>query len=547
MRAYPIFVPQGDAGVLVYLGSEATPETNARVRALRHSLQAEPMAGVREVLGAYATLLVQIDPTETDFASVEAWVREGLKRLDLSALPPGQVIEVPVVYGGEEGPDLGFVAEHTGLAPGEVVRRHAAGTYLCYVVGFTPGFPYLGGLDGSLACPRLDSPRLNLAPGAVGIAGSQTGLYPQGGPGGWRVIGRTPLLFYDPRRNPPALIRAGDSLRFTPVPEAEFPTLPPPLAQEAGKGRPVFKVLRPGGFTTIQDQGRFGSQDQGVPVSGALDQYALAAANLLVGNPAQAAALELTLLGPRLEALAPVRVAVCGADLGLKVDGEPAPAWRALELAPGQVVSFTGPKGGARAVLAVAGGVESPLFLGSRSTYPLGLLGAPLTAGQVIAAGPEPPAPGNPAAPPELVPSQAGELTVRVLPGPNPEYFTPQALESFYGEGYRLSERTDRRGMRLSGPALTFKPGGPTSILSEPNCPGVIQVPVGGEPIILLNEQTVGGYAKVATVISADLPLLARALPGSRLRFESVDLAEAVAAARRRRADLERLARAVAA
>lgn len=547
MVDFPSFVPQGDAGVLVRLGSGSDPALNARVRALRLSLQAGPIAGVREVLGAYATLLVQIDPTKTDFATVEAWVREGIARLDPSALPPGRVIEVPVVYGGEHGPDLAYVAEHTGLTPAEVIRRHAAGLYLCYVVGFTPGFPYLGGLEEALACPRLDSPRLDLPPGAVGIAGTQTGLYPQGGPGGWQVIGRTPLLFYDPRRDPPALVRAGDSLRFSPVERAEFPDLPQPLNQETGGGRPVLKVLHPGGFSTIQDQGRYGSQDQGVPISGALDQYALIAANLLAGNQPSAAALELTLLGPRLKALAPVRIAVCGADLGLKIDGEPVQPWQALELAQGQVVSFAGPKGGARAMLAVAGGVQAPVFLGSRSTYPLGLLGAPLRRGQVIAAGPEPPAPPNPVAPEGLVPVQGREITVRVLPGPNAEHFAPEALDSFYGRAFAVSERTDRRGMRLSGPALTFKPGGPTSILSEPNCPGVIQVPVGGEPIILLNEQTVGGYAKVACVISADLGLLARALPGDSLRFEAVSLEDAVEAARRQKRNLERLAGAVSA
>lgn len=545
MPEFPCFTAQGDTGLLVYLGDAASAEINAQVRALRAALNDQPQPGVLEVLGAYASLLVQFDSTIAGHDDMEAWVREGLAHLDLAALPPSRVIEVPVMYGGEHGPDLEFVARHTGLSTEEVIRRHSAGQYLCYVVGFTPGFPYLGGLSASLACPRLDSPRLDLPPGSVGVTGGQTGLYPQGGPGGWQVIGRTGLLFYDPRRQEPSLVRAGDELRFVPVDGQDFPDMPAPLSQEGGQGRPVFKVIRPGGFTTIQDAGRYGYQDQGVPISGALDGFALSAANILLGNDPAAAGLEISLLGPKLRALQPVRVAVCGSDLGVRVDKRPAPTWQAFSLEEGQVLEFTRPIDGARAILALAGGVAAPKFLGSRSTYPLGLLGAPLMPGQVIKAGAEPSAPAHAVTPAKLRPGMSREITVRVVPGPHDNYFTPQALEAFHGQPYTLSESTNRRGMRLLGTALAFRPGGPTSILSEPNSPGVIQVPVGGEPIILLNEQTVGGYAKVATVISADLDLLARALPGDVLRFEAVDLSQAAEAARRRARRLQHLSQAV--
>ncbi len=540
------FRAQGDAALLAYLGREIDPAVNARVRALARGLAADPAPGVREVLAAYSCLQVQFDPLRAGRQDLEQWVSQALAGLPGQEGDPGRLVDIPVVYGGEHGPDLEFVAGHTGLAAAEVIRRHSAATYLCYMVGFTPGFPFLGGMDPALVVPRLESPRLDLPVGAVGIGGAQTGLYSLGGPGGWRVIGRTPLHVYDPAAAEPCLIRAGDRVRFVPVERAEFDPLRPAGMEEVSAGRPVFEVKRPGSFTTVQDGGRWGFQDRGVPVSGALDRFSLAAANRLLGNPPHSAALELTLLGPRLQALAPVRVAVCGADLGLRIDGRPAPRNRALELSPGQVLDFGGPKGGSRAVLALAGGVEAPVMMGSRSVHPLGLLGGPLAAGGRVRAGLDPGEPGSPA-PPALAALEETcaprpVLELRVIPGPQEDYFSPRGRESFYNGEYTITAQSDRRGVRLEGPPVDMAPGRPESILSEPNTPGVVQVPPGGQPIILLNEQTVGGYAKMACVISADLGALARALPGQRVRFRAVDQEQARRAAREQAAILSGLA-----
>jgi biotin-dependent carboxylase-like uncharacterized protein len=388
----------------------------------------------------------------------------------------------------------------------------------------------------------MESPRQNLPPGVVGIGGAQTGLYPMGGPGGWRIIGRTPLLVYDPRRDPPGLIKAGDLVRFRPSQAKKFPELPQALSDAPEQGRPVLEVLRPGAFTTVQDGGRWGYQSQGVPISGALDQTALAVANMLLGNPAETAALELTLLGPKLKALQPVRVALAGADLGPILEGRPAPMGQAINMTAGQVLDFKGPQNGARAVLALEGGVLGPLMMGSRSVYPLGRLGQPLQKGECILAGPA----GGIAGPlrlPEnlLVPAKA-ETKIRVLAGPNSDYFSKSAMDDFFSATYKLTQDSDRRGMRLAGPSLEIKADMPDSIISEPNTPGVIQVPPGGQPIIQLREQTVGGYAKIATVISADLDMLARLLPGSRIKFKQVSLTKAVEAAKARANQLSLLA-----
>ncbi|MCB2227655.1 MAG: 5-oxoprolinase subunit PxpB [Desulfarculaceae bacterium] len=531
--------PQGEAALLAYLGYEIDFAVNCRMRALVAKLQEAPVAGVREVLGSYACLQVQFDPLVTDHDTVAAWVEAAHQALPETGAVPGRTVELPVAYGGEAGPDLPYVAQRTGLSQAEVIRRHGAVDHPCYVVGFTPGFPYLGGLDPALTLPRMDDPRLNNPPGSVSIAAGQTGVYPLGGPGGWWVIGRTPWLLYDPRRDPATLVSAGDLIRFTPCDAREFPE-PPPLSLAWGGGEEAFKVVHPGAFTTVQDFGRWGHQHRGVPVSGALDQAALARANLLVGNPADAAALEITLLGPKLRVLRPTVIAVCGSDLGLALDGKPAPSHRALALEAGQVLSFRGPRaGGGRAVMAVAGGLASEALLGSRSTYILGRMGRPLVKGDVLKAAPGPK--------PELLAScapleQPGEeLVLRVVPGPNQEYFSRQGIDDFYGQAWRLSTKADRRGARLEGKAVGFDPALPASMVSEPNTPGVIQVPLGGQPIIMLREQTVGGYAKIATVFGPDLDRLARCQAGQAIRFTPLSAAEALAEARRLGRELDAL------
>jgi allophanate hydrolase subunit 2 len=253
----------------------------------------------------------------------------------------------------------------------------------------------------------------------------------------------------------------------------------------------------------------------------------------------------MALAGPRLKVLRPLTLAVTGADLDLRVDGRPAPRWQALTLAPGQVVECRGPKDGARAIMAVAGGLAARPLLGSASVYILGCLGAPLAKGQRLRAWPARGGPELGPAPENLAPSPGRSLTLRAVPGPNQDFFTEAGLATLFASEFKVSPQADRRGVRLSGPAIELRPGGPSSIVSEPNTPGIVQVPPGGAPIILLNEQTVGGYAKAATVIGPDRGLLAAALPGDSLRFVAVSAREAVAVARTRARELDLLRQAV--
>ena len=170
--------------------------------------------GGGEAVPAYASLVVHFDLMRIDYQTVSGWIQAQLEGLEERGLPAARVVEIPVIYGGAHGPDLDFVARHNGLTPAEVVAIHSAGEYPVYMLGFTPGFPYLGGLDARIAAPRLETPRSRVPAGSVGIAGSQTGIYSLDSPGGWRLIGWTPLRLFDPAADPPALLNVGDVVKF---------------------------------------------------------------------------------------------------------------------------------------------------------------------------------------------------------------------------------------------------------------------------------------------------------------------------------------------
>ncbi len=299
----------------------------------------------------------------------------------------------------------------------------------------------------------------------------------------------------------------------------------------AGVSGRTLTVTRPGLLTTVQDLGRWGHQAAGVPVAGAMDTYSLRLANGLVGNSESAAALEVTLVGPSVVVESPVVVAVAGAVFDLFVNERPMPHGAAVEVAAGSVLRFGERRRGTRAYLAVGGGFDTPLVLGSRSTHLVsrmgGLGGRALVAGDVLPVGAPLTAavgrPGGTSLPLDITP---GPRHLRVLLGPQDEWFTGAALDALLQATFTVSPRSDRMGFRLDGPALTTsRPG---ELISEPVAFGAIQVPSGGAPILLMaDRQTAGGYPKIATVIAADLPLAGQLAPGDAVRFVAGTRAEA--------------------
>lgn len=205
--------PASDRSLLVGFGAEISLAAHRQVKRLLSALEDRP-PGVLNLHPAFASLLIDFDPRRLDHAAVAGLVRRHLEAFEHSGETPARVIEVPVCYGGEYGPDLEEVARHCRLAPARVIELHASAEYLVYFLGFAPGFPYLGGLPAELATPRLPTPRRQVPAGSVAIGGSQTGIYSIESPGGWRIIGRTSLRLFDPEASPPALLRAGDRVRF---------------------------------------------------------------------------------------------------------------------------------------------------------------------------------------------------------------------------------------------------------------------------------------------------------------------------------------------
>lgn len=210
----PRLLPLGDSAVLIRLGEEMDEKVNQRVHALANLIEASPLEGVIETVPAYATLLVHYDPLTVSFAQVRDFLRGKLAQAETAVARTPRRVEVPVRYGGEYGVDLEDVARHLRLAVKAVVRLHTQRIYTVFMMGFTPGFPYMGKLDDALVVPRLATPRTRVPAGTVAIAGAQTGIYPLDSPGGWRLIGWTPLTLFDPHADAPFLFAPGDEVRF---------------------------------------------------------------------------------------------------------------------------------------------------------------------------------------------------------------------------------------------------------------------------------------------------------------------------------------------
>jgi inhibitor of KinA len=211
------------------LQSQITIQANEKVRKLLRLLQAEPVAGVRNLHPAYCSLLIKFDGLRLAHDELEAALRQYLGRLAEVNLPEPRLVEIPVCYGGEFGPDLAEVCALRGITPEQVIERHSSATYLVYFLGFVPGFAYLGGLPDELVTPRLAAPRRRVPAGSVGIAGNQTGVYPFATPGGWRLLGRTPVAMFRADRGELSLLSIGDRVRFVPISREEF------AAREAGR------------------------------------------------------------------------------------------------------------------------------------------------------------------------------------------------------------------------------------------------------------------------------------------------------------------------
>jgi KipI family sensor histidine kinase inhibitor len=517
--------PAGDAALLLQAEGLAA-QLAAAILPLRP-------AGVLDVVPGAGTVLVITEPGSLDLGELA----ERLLALPLPrpARAQAALAEIPVVY---DGPDTGEVARLTGLAPGEVVARHAAGEYTVGWLGFSPGFGYLTGLDPVLASvPRLAEPRLRVPAGAVAIAAGLAAVYSSTSPGGWRLLGRTSAVLWDSDRDPPAMLAPGMRVRFRQVdalPDIAIRPAAPPDSPIPGGGSAI-EVIKPGPLATVQDLGRAGFGHLGVPQSGAADAASLRLANRLAGNADGAAGIELTFGRAAFRFRGGGVVAVTGAPAAVTLEAGPGgaaatvPPAAAFQVPDGGVVRLGAPAAGLRSYVAVRGGIGVPPVLGSRSAdLRSGLGPAALRPGDVLPVGvaAEPRPAGGAGATalaaalvrPTVMPVAGEPAVLRVVPGPRDDWFAPGALLELCSGTYAVTPASDRTGLRLDGPALASVPG--RQLPSEGVATGALQVPPGGRPILLLADHPVtGGYPVIATVVSADIGLAGQLRPGSTLRF----------------------------
>lgn len=507
--------PLGDSAWLVEFSGE---NPLASVTSLVKSLEKYRPAGVLDVVPSFASVAVHFSGDTA--RGIHQWLSDALRKdSEIPSSTDSKLVEIPVCYGGENGPDLADVAQQLGLSEDEVIALHSGADYTVATVGFSPGFPYLSGLPKRLHLPRKATPRLSVPAGSVAIASAQAGIYPFSSPGGWHLLGRTQVKLFDPNSPRPALLQAGDTLRFIPV----APTAATALTHASHAvslpraNSRCFEVIHPGSLSTVQDLGRPGYESSGVSPGGAVDRAALRMANLLVGNEENAAALEMCVTGPILKFHAPATIALTQFQA------------RPRSVNAGEIIDLSRLCGGVRAYLAIAGGIHVPQVLGSASTDLRagfgGYGGRALQAGDRLEIG----TPGRiPAGRNWHIATRGAkpEIELRFLSGMQSEWFSEAALRQFQATTYQLTPNGDRMGARLVGAALELTT--PREMQSQAVACGSVQVPPDGQPIILLAErQTIGGYPQIGHVISVDLPRLACAWPGTRIRFREVTWDEA--------------------
>lgn len=216
------YLPAGDKALLMEFGNEIAKDINAKIRNVVRFLDEANLEGIEEILPTYRSIMIMYDPIKMQYDELVKLLEIFSNKTAEGEKEIIKIVEIPTLYGGEYGPDINFVAEHNNITMDEVIKVHTGTDYLVYMLGFTPGFTYLGGMSEKIATPRLSSPRKKIPAGSVGIAGSQTGMYPSETPGGWQLIGRTPLKLYNPENEPPVMLSAGDYVRYVSITEEEY-------------------------------------------------------------------------------------------------------------------------------------------------------------------------------------------------------------------------------------------------------------------------------------------------------------------------------------
>jgi len=509
-------LPCGENAVLVEV--DGLPAVLALQAALQPLIGRAGFEAVTDVVPAATTVGVLV-ADDADLAPVTDALRGLLDVLDPKASGPdaaGEAIELPVLY---DGADLDEVGRLTDLGADGVIAAHTGTDWTVAFGGFAPGFGYLTGGDPRLEVPRRPEPRTSVPAGAVGLAGSFSGVYPRASPGGWQLLGRTDAVLWDPERDPPALLQPGRRVRFRRVDVlAEGGAAEGSRhARPAGQG---LVVEATGPLALFVDEGRPGLAAIGVGRSGAADRAAYRLGARLVGNAPGLAAVEATFGGLRVRAETICLIALTGADCSPSVDGHGVTHGGPVYLRAGQELVVGTPAAGLRCYLSVAGGFDVPLTLGSASTDTLSGLGPDrLRAGDRLAVRPPRGLRFGEVDQAPVATDRGGPLVLDLLPGPRTDWLADPAGLSV--TEWVVSGRSDRVGVRLDGGSLARHASKHDRELpSEPMVRGSIQVPADGSPVIFGADHPVtGGYPVVAVLTGHASDVLGQASPGQRVRF----------------------------
>lgn len=525
-------LPCGDSAFLVEV------ETLDQVLSLHAQLVTDPQPGQVDVLAAAKTLLV-VASSPSAAKRLRAHVAK--LSLDEAVVRDDQLVTFDVIYDGE---DLADVAELTGLSIEGVIDAHTGQTWLAAFGGFAPGFVYCTAENDSLDVARRPSPRVSVPARTVSIAGHMSAIYPRSSPGGWQLLGRVAEELWDPTRAEPALIKPGNRVRYRAV--RELIELASSKPVDLGTPTSGLKIISAGLQSVITDLGRAGHGDLGVPESGAMDRRAASSANFILGNQRGAAVIENLDGGLKITAVGDQVLAVAGASVPLTVTPPagyqptpaperpatrpflPPPPTQALNYHPrdntpfalldGWTLAIGAPTAGLRAYVAVRGGLEVPLVLGSASADLLSGEGpAPLTAGDVVPVA-TPSWPSIVQRGDEGVELPADDHIVRITLGPRDDWFDADQIESLTSQRWVVTDRSNRIGLRLEGTPLSRNRSG--ELVSEGTVSGAIQIPPEGQPVVFLRDHPVtGGYPVIAVINSADLDGLGQLPPGASIGF----------------------------
>ena len=498
--------------------------------ALFASLENDPVEGIEETVPAARTLMIRFRPEKIDGQALAA----ELSRRDLTAkIPPSdKLVEIPVHYNGE---DLADVATLTGLSVDEVIRRHTESEFTVAFCGFAPGFGYLVGGDPALHVPRRQSPRTRIPAGSVALAGAFSGVYPQNSPGGWQIIGTTPLKMWDIDREPGALFQPGYRVRFLDMDKASgkisLPVSKAKPRKEPSREGPHFKVLAAPMPALFQDLGRFGQTGQGVSGSGALDRGAFNAANRIVGNPHNTPCLELTLGGFSFRAASRTVIGLTGAPCPVTIETAEgrftAQTYAPIPLEAGDTVTLGQPPKGMRCYLAVRGGFDVEPVLGSCATDTLAVVGPePVTAGTILPLKTETNEFSSVAIDevPAFEPPAMGEVvTLDVVLGPRTDWFTQKGVETLTSQLWQVTPQSNRVGIRLAG-EVPVERRDSAELPSEGTATGAIQIPHSGQPVLFLADHPLtGGYPVIGAVAEYHLDLAGQIPVNAKIQFRPIE------------------------